>query len=101
MESDPEGGKAVLDRFKAFQRSLREVKVPREEGLMPCRDRSKVLGSSSRGPPAFWAGTCAVVSAQTARVSSVFRASRCSMLRRRGCQRGFRPISDLRANVRA
>ena len=27
MESDPEGGKAVLDRFKAFQRSLREVKV--------------------------------------------------------------------------
>lgn len=27
MESDPEGGKAVLDRFKAFRRSLREVKV--------------------------------------------------------------------------
>jgi hypothetical protein len=27
MESDPEGGKAVLDRFKPFRRSLREVKV--------------------------------------------------------------------------
>jgi hypothetical protein len=27
MESDPEGGKAVLDRFKAFRRSLREAKV--------------------------------------------------------------------------
>ena len=27
MESDPERGKAVLDRFKAFRRSLREVKV--------------------------------------------------------------------------
>ena len=27
MESDPEGGKAVLDHFKAFRHSPQEVKV--------------------------------------------------------------------------